>query len=78
MVTTNHADEEPWLLSSAPYTSITDNTNSETSRKTRETDRETGTELYKALEEGHLHSHCNAHQRFRPARIIRDTYGCRR
>ena len=78
MLTTNHADEEPWLLSSAPYTSITDNTNSEASRKTRETDRETGTELYKALEEGHLHSHWNTHQHSCPTRIIPDTYSCRR
>ena len=47
---THHADEEPWLLSSTPYTSITNDTNSETSSETRETDGQTSTELDEALE----------------------------
>jgi len=44
----NHADEEPRLLSSTTDTSITNNTNSETSSKTGETDGETSTELDEA------------------------------
>jgi len=41
----NHADEESWLLSGTPDTSITDDTDGETSGETGETDRQTGTEL---------------------------------
>lgn len=56
---TDHADEESWLLSGSPYTSVTDDANRETGRETRKTDRETGTELHEALEQGHVHRHCN-------------------
>jgi hypothetical protein len=44
----NHADEETGLLSGSSDTSITDNTNSETSSKTSETDGKTSTELNEA------------------------------
>lgn len=44
----NHADEKTRLLSSSSYTSITDNTDSETGSKTSKTNRETGTELDEA------------------------------
>ena len=47
---THHSDEETWLLRSPPHASIADNTNSETSSKTSETDRETSTELHETLE----------------------------
>lgn len=47
----NHADEESWLLSSTTDTSVTDDTNSETSSETSETDGETSTELDEASEE---------------------------
>ena len=50
----NHSDEQPWLLSSSSYTSITNNTNGETSSHTRQTDRETSTKLDEAGEEGSL------------------------
>ena len=52
---THHADEEPRLLRGTPYTSVTDNANSEARSKTSKTDRETSTELNKALVQGHLH-----------------------
>ena len=41
----NHADEETGLLSGASDTSITDNTDSETSSETSKTDGQTSTEL---------------------------------
>jgi len=41
----NHSDEETRLLGSSSNTSITDNTNGETSSETSKTDRETSTEL---------------------------------
>lgn len=41
----NHANEQPGLLGSSAHTSVTDNTNSETSGHTRETDSETSSEL---------------------------------
>lgn len=44
----NHADEESGLLSSSTDTSITDNTNCETSSETSKTDGETSTELDEA------------------------------
>jgi hypothetical protein len=47
----NHSDEQPGLLSGSSYTSVTDNTDGETSSHTRQTDRETGTELDEAGEE---------------------------
>jgi hypothetical protein len=34
-----HADEEPWLLSCATHTSVTNDTDGETSSETSETDR---------------------------------------
>ena len=55
---THHADEQPRLLSGTPYTSVTDNANGETGSKTSKANRQTGTELDEALEEGHLHSDC--------------------
>jgi hypothetical protein len=50
----NHSDEKPGLLSSSADTSVTDDTDGETSSHTRKTNRETGTELDEALEEGDL------------------------
>ena len=52
---THHADEEPRLLRGTPYTSVTDNANSEARSKTSKTDGQTGAELNKALEERHVH-----------------------
>ena len=46
--TTHHANEEPGLLRRAADTSITDNTNGETSSETGETDGQTSTELDEA------------------------------
>ena len=51
---TDHADEEPWLLSGTTDTSITNNTNSETGSETSKTDGKTSTELNETLEEGLL------------------------
>ena len=48
----NHADEQSWLLSSTADTSVTDNTNGETSSETGKTDGETGAELDEVGEEG--------------------------
>jgi hypothetical protein len=50
----NHSDEKPGLLGSSTDTSVTDDTDGEASSHTRKTNRETGTELDKALEEGDL------------------------
>ena len=50
----NHSDEQPGLLGSSSYTSITNNTNGETSSHTRKTDGETGTKLDEAGEQGSL------------------------
>ena len=50
----NHSDEQPGLLGGSSHTGVTDNTNGETSSHTRQTDRETGTELDEAGEEGSL------------------------
>src|SRR5687768_13016280 len=47
----NHADEKPRLLGSAAHTSITNNTNCETSSETSETDSETSTQLNETREE---------------------------
>ena len=54
---THHADEEPRLLRGTPYTSVTDNANSEARSKTSKADGQTRAELNKALEERHLHGH---------------------
>lgn len=48
----NHSDEQSRLLRGTTDTSITDNANGETSSQTSETDRQTGTELDEAGEEG--------------------------
>lgn len=48
----NHSDEQPGLLGSSSYTSVTDNTNGESSSHTRQTDGETGAELDEAGEKG--------------------------
>jgi len=50
----NHADEETGLLSSSSNTSITNNTNSETSGKTSKTDGQTSTELNEASVKGQV------------------------
>jgi hypothetical protein len=50
----NHSDEQPGLLGSSSYTSVTDDTNGETSGHTRQTDGQTGTELNEAGEEADL------------------------
>jgi len=50
----NHSDEQPGLLGSSSDTSVTDDTNGETSSHTRQTNRKTGTELDKAGEKGDL------------------------
>lgn len=50
----NHSDEQPGLLGSSSYTSVTDDTNGKTSSHTRQTDGETGTELDEAGEERSL------------------------
>jgi len=50
----NHSDEQPGLLGGSSHTGVTDNTNGETSSHTRKTNRETGTELDEAGEEGCL------------------------
>ena len=55
---THHADEEPRLLRGTPYTSVTDNANGKAGSQTSETDGEPSTELDEALEQGHLHRHC--------------------
>ena len=47
----NHSDEETGLLGSSSDTSITDNTNGETSSETSKTDGETSTELNEASEQ---------------------------
>lgn len=47
----DHADKQPGLLGSTTNTSITDNSDSETSSHTSKTDSETGTELNEVLEE---------------------------
>ena len=43
----NHSDEQPGLLGSSSYTSVTDDTNGETSSHTRQTDGKTSAELNK-------------------------------
>ena len=53
-----HADEESWLLSRAPHTSVTDDTDSKTCRETSETDGKTGAKLHEALEQRHAHLDC--------------------
>lgn len=50
----NHSDEETGLLGSSSDTSITDNTNGETSGETSKTDGETSTELNEASEQGKI------------------------
>jgi len=50
----DHSDEQPGLLGGSSHTGVTDNTNGETSSHTRKTNRETGTELDEAGEEGCL------------------------
>jgi hypothetical protein len=50
----NHSDEQPGLLGSSSHTGVTNNTDGETSSHTRKTNRETGTELDEAGEEGSL------------------------
>jgi hypothetical protein len=50
----NHSDEQPWLLSSSSYTSITNNANGETSSHTRQTDGETGAKLNEVGEQGRI------------------------
>jgi hypothetical protein len=50
----NHSDEQPGLLGGSSDTSVTDDTNGETSSHTRQTDRETSTELDEAGEERDL------------------------
>jgi len=50
----DHSDEQPGLLGGSSHTGVTDNTNGETSSHTRKTNRETGTELDEAGEEGSL------------------------
>jgi len=50
----NHSDEQPGLLGGSSHTGVTNNTNGETSSHTRKTNRETGTELDEAGEEGCL------------------------
>jgi len=47
----NHANEKPGLLSSAADTSITNDTNRETSGETRETHSKTSAELNETCEE---------------------------
>jgi len=58
----DHADEQTWLLSGSSYTCITDDTNSETGSKTRETDTKTCTKLHKAGVEGHVDSETTGNQ----------------
>lgn len=41
----NHTDKQSWLLSSTTDTSVTNNTNGETSSQTGQTNRETSTQL---------------------------------
>jgi len=55
---TYHADEEPGLLSCATHTSVTNDTDGETSSKTSETDSETSTELGETLGERHVCFDC--------------------
>ena len=50
----NHSDEQPGLLGSSSYTSITNDTDGETSSHTRQTNGQTGTELDEAGEERSL------------------------
>lgn len=47
----NHSDEQPGLLGSSSYTGVTNDANGETSSHTRQTNRETGTELDEAGEQ---------------------------
>lgn len=50
----NHANKETWLLGGTADTGVTDNTNGESSSETRETDRQTSTELDEASVERKL------------------------
>jgi hypothetical protein len=54
---TYHAGEEPGLLGGTPDTSVSDDANGESSGKTGETDRETGTQLDESLRERHVDGH---------------------
>lgn len=49
----HHPNEEPGLLCSTSYTCVADDTNSKTSGESRETNRETSTELDEASIKGH-------------------------
>ena len=49
----DHSDEQPGLLGSSSYTSVTDNTDGKTSSHTGQTDGETGTELDETGVQGH-------------------------
>jgi hypothetical protein len=50
----DHSDEQPGLLGCSSYTSVTDDTDGETSGHTRQTDGKTGTELDEVGEERRL------------------------
>jgi len=52
----NHSDEESWLLSSTPDTSVTDDTNSKAGSKTCETNGETSTKLDEASSKRHMNA----------------------
>ena len=74
-----HADEETRLLGSSSHTGITNDTNSETCSKTRETNGQTGTELDEALEQGHLQSDCDPSLALRSGiQRMQGTHGYRR
>jgi len=48
----DHADEESWLLRSSPDTSVSHDSDGETSSETGQTDSETSTELDETSEQG--------------------------
>lgn len=55
---THHADKESGLLSRASYTSVTNNTDSESSSETSKSDGEAGSKLCESLGEGHMCFDC--------------------
>jgi hypothetical protein len=57
--TTDHSDEQPWLLGSTPHTGVADDADGESSGQTCQADRKTGTELDEAGVEWHRRSDCS-------------------
>ena len=50
----NHADEQSWLLGCSSDACVANNANGKAGCETGKTDRQAGTELYEACEEGSL------------------------